>query len=58
MELAASGPVIQGVGEVVWIRFRDQGLSAPAGMGIKFGHISERAQLVLAVRLNEELGLA
>ena len=55
MALSAAGPNIRGIGEVVWLRLVDQGPNAPAGMGVKFGHLSDRAQAALRERLKEEL---
>ena len=49
-----SEPVVSGVGEVVWIRVRGQGPSSPAGMGIRFGSLSEEARGSLRQRLREE----
>ena len=54
LQLSEAGAVVRGVGEVVWIRLRDQGPRSPAGMGIRFGHLSDRARLALKGLLLQE----
>lgn len=38
---------IRGFGEVAWLRIRDQGAGAPAGMGIQFRYVEEKCQQAL-----------
>lgn len=36
LNLEAEGPVVQGIGEVVWTRDETEGVDRPAGMGVRF----------------------
>jgi uncharacterized protein (TIGR02266 family) len=42
-----SGDPIRGFGEVAWLRVRNEGPGAPAGMGIQFRYVEENSQQAL-----------
>ncbi len=44
--------LIQGLGEVAWIRTEDQGPSRPAGMGIRFHELDERSRELITTMVD------